>query len=68
MDYKIKLQENNNDKIILIIFFNNKSKNIIKELVLNVSDTSTLQLERKVIAIFEPIVLINFNFLKILVK
>lgn len=46
--YEIKQLEHDTSKIILLISFINKSENVIKELVFNVLDTSTLQLERRV--------------------
>lgn len=46
--YEIKQLEHDTSKIILLISFINKSENAIKELVFNVLDTSTLQLERRV--------------------
>jgi hypothetical protein len=50
--YEIKLLEYHTNKIILLISFINKSESIIKELVFNIMDTSTLQLERRVSNIF----------------
>lgn len=50
--YEIKQFEHDTSKIILLVSFTNKSQDIVKELVFNVLDTTTLQLERRVSHIF----------------
>lgn len=64
MLYEIKQLEHDTSKIILLITFVNKSENVIKELVFNAMDTSTLQLERRVCNFYFfniPIALENNN-------
>ena len=48
MLYEIKHLEEDTNKIILLILFVNRTESLIKELIFNVIDTATLQLERRV--------------------
>ncbi|XP_014232130.1 AP-3 complex subunit delta-1 [Trichogramma pretiosum] len=48
MFYEIKHLDQDTNKIILLISFINRTNNLIKELVFNVLDSTTLQMERRV--------------------